>query len=208
MDYWTWITSLPCNGRRFRYSRSPRIQALLDFVTIWFCDLLDSVTAFPIQNFIFQICSLIWFCLNSVTYWILWLFGPCPGVVTKSNNACIWLCKLHKKGPKQQHHNSRINSSDGIDISGGAESVFWANSKYGTHSKVVNCSLSGTNSRNLTSDSITGSDPAMPYHNFNSRKKWNRNAPCPRCLKRSVQHLRIAVLKTNCRKRETDERFW
>ena len=26
---------------------------------------------------------------DSVTYWILWLFGPCPRVVTKSNNACI-----------------------------------------------------------------------------------------------------------------------
>ena len=28
-------------------------------------------------------------------YWILWLFGPCPMVVTKSNNACILKSKYH-----------------------------------------------------------------------------------------------------------------
>ena len=58
---------------------------IIGFVTIWFCDILDSVTAFPIHNIIFQKCRRIWLydILN------LWLFVVCPGVVTKSNNACI-----------------------------------------------------------------------------------------------------------------------
>ena len=54
----------------------------------WKCygGLYDFVTVLPIPNAL----SYNTLSDSSVTYWILWLFGPCPMVVTESDIPCNW----------------------------------------------------------------------------------------------------------------------